>query len=54
MDREEYFDALLEMFTEHIEANDEKRENQIKEYIFQWMDSHPLPELKDDENYTFI
>ena len=43
MDRDQYFNELLEMFTQHIEASDEQRENQIKAFILQWMDSHPLP-----------
>lgn len=43
MTRDQYFNELLEMFTSHIETSDVRREEQIKAYILQWLESHPLP-----------
>ena len=54
MNREEYFEQLLEMFEKHIQATDLRSEHEIEEQIFAFIDNNRDVELKFDlpNNYN--
>jgi len=42
MDREEYFNRLLELFEKHIEAKTEGEEDLIKSMVLTFIEKNPL------------
>lgn len=50
MRRQKYFDELLEMFTEHIEAKSYPDEYEIQEKILTFIEKNPVPE-EDGDGY---
>ncbi len=51
MTREKYFDVLLEMFEQHIEATDARTEYEIQEKILTFIEENNVPEPDYEGDY---
>jgi len=51
MTRNQYFDTLLEMFAEHIEATDYRTEYEQQQSILAFIEKNPVPD-EDGEGAT--
>lgn len=49
--RTQYFEHLLNLFSQHIEATDERKEYEIQEKILSYIDNNPVPEYDHDGPY---
>lgn len=51
MNRQEYFDRLLEMFEKHIEATDLRTESEIQDSILHFIEENQVPEIDGEGEY---
>lgn len=51
--RNQYFETLLSLFSQHIEETDERKEHEIKEKILSFIEENPIPEYEKTEVYPF-
>lgn len=51
MNRQEYFDHLLELFEKHIEAKDIRTEYEIQDSILHFIEENPVPEIDGEGEY---